>query len=100
VDPGLVTIRGRAWGGTSPIARVEVRVDGEWSDAALQPPIGRFAWRGWAFDWNAEPGEHELACRATDSDGTVQPIEMPWNYGGMGNNGVQIVRVTVRRATA
>jgi hypothetical protein len=26
----------------------------------------------------------------------VQPLEMPWNYGGMGNNGAQVVRVTVR----
>jgi DMSO/TMAO reductase YedYZ molybdopterin-dependent catalytic subunit len=96
VDPGLVTIRGRAWSGTAPIEHVEVSVDGEWSEAALERPIGRFAWRGWGFDWDATPGEHELSCRATDAHGTVQPLEMPWNYGGMGNNGAQTVRVTVR----
>jgi DMSO/TMAO reductase YedYZ molybdopterin-dependent catalytic subunit len=96
VDAGPATIRGRAWGGTSPVARVEVGVDGAWSEAMLEPPIGRFAWRGWSFEWQAEPGDHEVACRATDADGTVQPLEMPWNYGGMGNNGAQTVRVTVR----
>ncbi|HET7180686.1 MAG TPA: sulfite oxidase [Candidatus Limnocylindrales bacterium] len=96
VEPGLVTIRGRAWGGSSPIERVEVGIDGAWSDAALEPPIGRFAWRGWAFDWDAQPGDHELTCRATDAEGTVQPLDMPWNYGGMGNNGAQRVSVTVR----
>jgi sulfane dehydrogenase subunit SoxC len=42
------------------------------------------------------PGEHELACRATDAAGNVQPLEPPWNYQGMGNNVVQRVVVVVR----
>jgi DMSO/TMAO reductase YedYZ molybdopterin-dependent catalytic subunit len=96
VEPGRVSIRGRAWGGSAPVRRVEVGVDGAWSDATLDAPIGDWAWRGWAFEWKAEPGEHELACRATDADGQVQPIDAPWNYGGMGNNSVQLVPVTVR----
>ena len=96
VEAGPVSIRGRAWGGTAPISRVEVGVDGAWSDGALDAPIGDWAWRGWSFAWNAEPGEHELACRATDADGNVQPIDASWNYGGMGNNSVQLVPVTVR----
>ena len=96
VEPGPVWIRGRAWGGAAPIRRVEVGVDGAWSDAALDAPIGDWAWRGWSFEWEAEPGEHELACRATDADGNVQPLDAPWNYGGMGNNSVQLVPVTVR----
>jgi len=96
VDAGPVTIRGRAWGGRGPIPRVEVGVDGAWSDATLEAPIGDWAWRGWTYAWDAGPGEHELACRATDADGEVQPLESPWNYQGMGNNGVQTVQVTVR----
>ena len=96
VDAGPVTIRGRAWGGSGPVRRVEVGVDGAWSEASLEAPIGDWAWRGWSFAWGAEPGEHELACRATDADGEVQPLESPWNYQGMGNNGVQLVAVTVR----
>ena len=28
-----------------------------------------------ATDWDAEPGEHELCCRATDAAGNAQPIE-------------------------
>ena len=97
-DAGRVAIRGRAWGGRAPIGRVEVGIDGQWSDASLEEPVGEWAWRGWSFDWDASPGDHEVACRATDADGDVQPIDMPWNYGGMGNNGVQTVRVTVREA--
>jgi DMSO/TMAO reductase YedYZ molybdopterin-dependent catalytic subunit len=98
VDAGVVTIRGRAWGGPGPIPRVEVGIDGAWMDATLDRPLGDWAWRGWSIDWQAEPGEHELACRATDADGEVQPLESPWNYQGMGNNGVQTVGVTVRAA--
>ena len=57
--------------------------------------MGDFAWRGWSFEWEAAPGEHELACRATDAAGDVQPLAAPWNYQGMGNNVVQRVNVSV-----
>jgi hypothetical protein len=58
--------------------------------------MGEFAWRKWSFPWDATLGDHELACRATDEAGNVQPLEQPWNYQGMGNNLVQTVPVTVR----
>jgi hypothetical protein len=80
------------------VERVEVAVDGEWEDAVLEPPVGEFAWRGWRYRWRAAPGEHVVACRATDAGGDVQPLEQPWNYQGMGNNLVQTVPVTVLRA--
>ena len=96
VDAGRVTLRGRAWGGGGPVRRVEVAVDGAWSEASLDAPVGDWAWRGWSFEWNATPGEHTLSCRATDADGTTQPFDAPWNYQGMGNNSIQTVRVTVR----
>jgi hypothetical protein len=77
--------------------RVEVSDDGgeTWTDAALDRPLGTFAWRGWRFDWEARPGEHELLCRATDSAGNVQPLQGVWNHGGYSNNAVQRVRVKV-----
>jgi DMSO/TMAO reductase YedYZ molybdopterin-dependent catalytic subunit len=96
VDRGLVPLRGRAWSGRAPIERVEVAVDGDWADAKLDPALGDFAWRGWRFEWEASPGEHELACRATDAEGETQQPEAPWNAQGMGNNLVQRVAVTVR----
>ncbi|HJP66813.1 MAG TPA: sulfite oxidase, partial [Actinomycetota bacterium] len=96
VDAGSVELRGRAWSGVAPVARVEVGVNGEWTDADLDPPVGDWAWRGWRSDWEATPGRHELACRATDAEGRVQPMDQPWNYQGMANNLVQRVRVTVR----
>ncbi len=96
VDAGPVRLAGRAWSGEGAVTRVEVAVDGTWSGAVLDTPVGDHAWRGWAFDWAATPGEHELACRATDGAGNVQPLEQPWNHQGMGVNHVQRVAVTVR----
>jgi hypothetical protein len=96
LDAGRARLTGRAWSGSAPITRVEVGVDGRWADASLEPHVSAFAWRGWSFDWDASPGDHELSCRATDGTGAVQPLEPPWNYRGLGNNAVQRVLVTVR----
>ncbi|HET8652524.1 MAG TPA: sulfite oxidase [Gaiellaceae bacterium] len=96
LDPGPVTLFGRAWSGSGAVERVEVGVDGDWAEAALDRPVGTFAWRGWSFEWDATPGEHELACRATDAAGNVQPLEAAWNYQGMGNNAIQRVGVIVK----
>jgi hypothetical protein len=57
---------------------------------------GPWAWRGWSFAWDAEPGSHVLCCRATDGTGDTQPLEPDWNLGGYENNAVQRVPVTVR----
>jgi len=95
VEPGPTLVLGRAWSGEGSVDRVEFGVDGGWADAALEPAIGPYAWRRWSFEWRAEPGEHSLSCRATDSTGRVQPVEQPWNYQGMANNMVQLVDVSV-----
>lgn len=97
VARGRVELFGRAWSGAGfPISRVEVGVDGAWQPATLDLAAPKYAWRGWRFDWDAEPGEHILMCRATDATGAMQPLEPPWDRGGLGNNAVQRVAVTVR----
>ncbi|HEX9123930.1 MAG TPA: sulfite oxidase [Actinomycetota bacterium] len=96
VDAGPVALTGRAWCGTAAVVRVEVGVDGEWSEAKLHEPLGEWAWRRWTFEWDAVAGEHALSCRATDADGNVQPVDQPWNLQGMANNLVQEEHVTVR----
>jgi len=92
---GRHTIEGRAWSGWAPVTAVEFGVDGTWAAAELDPPTGPWAWRGWRFDWDAEPGEHVLSCRARDEAGNTQPDEADWNVGGYANNGVQRVPVRV-----
>jgi DMSO/TMAO reductase YedYZ molybdopterin-dependent catalytic subunit len=97
VDRGTVALSGRAWSGAGmAVVRVEVAVDGAWRDAAVEPQRGPFAWQGWRYEWDAAPGEHDLACRATDARGATQPLEPDWNTNGMGNNAVHRVQVTVR----
>jgi DMSO/TMAO reductase YedYZ molybdopterin-dependent catalytic subunit len=97
LEPGPVTLSGRAWSGHGPIERVDVSTDGgtTFDAAVLDPPVGPNAWRGWSFDWDAEPGEHELCSRATDAAGNTQPLEPPWNLKGFANNAVARVKVLV-----
>jgi DMSO/TMAO reductase YedYZ molybdopterin-dependent catalytic subunit len=97
VEAGEVAVEGRAWSGLAPIASVEVSDDGgsTWASAELEPPGEPWAWRGWSYRWDAEPGEHLLCSRARDEAGNEQPVEPPWNLGGYANNSLQTVRVTV-----
>jgi sulfane dehydrogenase subunit SoxC len=97
VEPGSVTLKGRAWSGYGSIERVEVSTDGgaTFNAAVLDAPLGPHAWRGWALDWNATPGEHLISSRATDSAGNTQPIDPPWNLKGYANNAVERIPVLV-----
>jgi sulfane dehydrogenase subunit SoxC len=98
VEAGPCEILGRAWSGAAEIVAVAVSTDGgaTWADAELGPPtLGRWAWRAWRFEWDAQPGTYELCCRARDGSGNEQPLEPTWNLGGYVNNAVQRVAVTV-----
>lgn len=92
---GPVMLTGRAWSGQGSVERVDVGIDGKWAPAHLEHPAAPFAWCAWSMPWVADPGEHELSCRATDASGAVQPLEPAWNYQGMGNNVVQRIKVSV-----
>jgi hypothetical protein len=98
VQAGACEVVGRAWSGAAELAGVDVSTDGgeTWAPAVLDgAALGRWAWRGWRFAWDAEPGAHEVCCRARDAAGNEQPLEPPWNLGGYVNNAVQRVAVTV-----
>ncbi|HEY6960786.1 MAG TPA: sulfite oxidase [Gaiellaceae bacterium] len=98
IAAGRVELEGRAWSGHAPVTSVDVSTDGgaTWAPATLAPDeLGRWAWRGWTFAWDAAEGEHVLACRARDAAGNEQPLEPAWNVGGYANNSVQRVPVTV-----
>ena len=73
LDAGAVTIGGIAWAQRRGIERVEVRVDaGDWMRARLAADPSIDTWVQWVVEWDAEPGDHELAVRATDSTGETQ----------------------------
>ena len=96
VEAGRVEIVGRAWSGAAPITRVQFAVDGQWQDVEMERHDDALRWCKWTAEWPANPGEHELSCRATDAAGNSQPLEAPWDVSGFGNNGVQRIHVTVR----
>jgi DMSO/TMAO reductase YedYZ molybdopterin-dependent catalytic subunit len=100
LEAGPTTLTGRAWSGYGAIERVEVSVDGgaSFADAELDAPLGEAVWRGWRHAWNAQPGEHVLCSRATDSAGNAQPLSPPWNLKGYANNAVEHIPVVVAAA--
>ena len=99
VSQGTQIVRGKAWSGTGPVAKVEVSLTGEgdWLPAELEPPAGPYHWQSWSFEWNATGrGRQSLRARATDAAGNVQPEVPPWNRLGYGNNAIEVVSVDVR----
>lgn len=76
IDPGQVTVAGVAWAQHTGIAGVEVRIDGgPWEPATLAETAGPDTWRQWSYPWQAARGNHFIAVRATDNNGTVQTQE-------------------------
>lgn len=95
VRPGTVTVRGAAWSGSSGIARVAVSTDGRrFCDARLREPAGPYARTLWDIEVEIGTGVHQLAVRATDVRGDVQPERPRPNTGGYCNNAVHRISVT------
>ena len=72
VAAGEVAIAGVAWAQHTGIERVEVRIDAKWHKAKLAAEDTIDTWRQWVYMWDATPGDHEIAVRATDKSGYTQ----------------------------
>jgi sulfane dehydrogenase subunit SoxC len=83
----------RVWGwawSAVPVKAVEISLDGatQWRNAAVDARVG-FCWQRFTFDWTPQArGPQQLACRATDANGNVQP-------DGGARNAVMRLQVTV-----
>jgi hypothetical protein len=92
-------VRGQAWSGHVPLARVEVSGDGgaTWRTAELGPLPDTFAWRRFAVTLPPPAaGATALVARASDANGRAQPLDsVPWNPRGYCNNTAHRVRGTV-----
>lgn len=97
VARGDLAIRGVAWSGAAPIARVEVDVgNGGWQDARLVGERKRHGWQWWELLMRVDaPGRLLIRARATDLAGRTQPQRPEWNRLGYGNNAIQVVSVRV-----
>jgi DMSO/TMAO reductase YedYZ molybdopterin-dependent catalytic subunit len=98
IEHGELAIRGVAWSGAAPIARVEVRIgDRDWQEARLIGARHRHSWQWWELITRIENrGATTIRARATDLAGRIQPDATEWNRLGYGNNAVQAVPVSVR----
>jgi DMSO/TMAO reductase YedYZ molybdopterin-dependent catalytic subunit len=97
IERGELAIRGVAWSGAAPIARVEVSVGGrDWQDAQLVGARQRHSWQWWELITRIDqPGTTVVRARATDLAGRTQPEVPEWNRLGYGNNVVQAVPVQI-----
>ncbi len=68
------TLRGFVLNDGTPLRSVEVSIDnGPWQQATIDPQASQFSWKLFSFEWHgAEPGEHTVVSRVTDSNGLVQ----------------------------
>jgi len=70
---GRTPVYGIAFAGLRRITTVEVRIDeGDWIAAELVQDESPLVWTQWSFEWEADPGTHTLAVRATDETGFTQ----------------------------
>ena len=64
-----------AWDQHTGIAKVEVGIDGAWHEAQLAEVTGADTWRQWLYRLDRDPGEYQVAVRATNADGELQTDE-------------------------
>ncbi|WP_428277198.1 sulfite oxidase [Candidatus Palauibacter sp.] len=82
--PGSHVLHGFAHAPAGPVSAVEWSPDGgtTWLEAEIVDPILPLAWQRFEFEWDATPGTHTLATRATDAAGNTQPDEPLMNEKG------------------
>lgn len=99
VEPKVpFAVAGHAWAGELAVTGVDLSIDfgATWQTARLSPPKNRLGWQ--RFDAEVtlpQSGYYEIWSRATDSQGTSQPMVVPgWNPRGYLNNACH--RIAVR----
>jgi sulfite oxidase len=71
------------------IAEVSLTTDGgqKWQPAKIVSPLRDFGWVLWSAEIDVPAGTERLQVKATDSEGTTQPVRSPWNAQGYQYNG-------------
>ena len=98
VAPGPVKLTGAAWGGDSPVAGVDVSVDGgrNWHAALLNGTRSPYSWRLWEYRWSPKSeAYYQVMVRARSANGELQPFVQEWNPSGYGHNVVHTVGINV-----
>jgi DMSO/TMAO reductase YedYZ molybdopterin-dependent catalytic subunit len=104
IAEGKYVIGGVAFGGRYGIGKVQVSTDAgkTWHDAQLKPPLSKWAWTLWRYDWKrSKEGEFTLKVRGFDQAGKIQ--ESPSLLGRItgtfpdGARGIHSVNVTAKK---
>lgn len=94
-----LTIRGHAWAGERSVSEVAFSTDfgSTWQKCKLDAAHNRLAWQRWTAEIEfPKAGYYEVWARATDSEGTMQPMILPgWNPKGYLNNACHRIAVKV-----
>jgi len=92
-------IRGHGWAGELEVSKVEYSIDfgATWKSCSLEKPANRLAWQHFSAQVDfPKKGYYEIWSRATDSQGTAQPMLIPgWNPKGYLNNACQRIAIKV-----
>jgi sulfite oxidase len=103
IPAGLpLRLRGIAFSGYGGIKKVEVSIDNgaTWAECQLGPDAGTYSFRTWWFNWTTKTaGKYQVAVRATDTKGNVQPDEGVWNPGGYLWNKIERQEIVVGDAS-
>ena len=94
-----MSIRGHGWAGELEVSKIEYSIDfgATWKTCAVERPTNRLAWQHFSAQVDfPKKGYYEIWSRATDSQGTAQPMLIPgWNPKGYLNNACQRIAIKV-----
>lgn len=95
-----LNLRGHAWAGELEVAKMEYSIDfgSTWTTCTIEKPANRLAWQHFSAKINfPKVGYYEVWARATDLNGTAQPMIIPgWNPKGYLNNACHRIAVKVK----
>ena len=98
-DRQSLGIRGHAWAGELQVANVQYSIDfgSTWLRCNLSTPANRLAWQQWSAQISfPKKGYYEVWAKATDTEGTSQPMVLPgWNPKGYLNNACHRIAIKV-----
>jgi DMSO/TMAO reductase YedYZ molybdopterin-dependent catalytic subunit len=94
-----LNIRGHAWAGELEVAKMAYSIDfgATWKECPIEKPANRLAWQHFSAQVTfPKKGYYEVWSRATDTQGTSQPMLIPgWNPKGYLNNACQRIALKV-----
>lgn len=94
-----IQIKGHAWAGELNVTKVSYSIDfgATWKTCTLKKPANRLAWQDFSASVTfPKKGYYEVWAKATDSEGTSQPMILPgWNPKGYLNNACHRIAIKV-----